>query len=164
MQHVVSFEARPSAINQTIDDLLAGGEVCAPVKLESVVNLLRVRAAVHVDDQRISLALTEVRGKVQADLGLVFPIVDWNVQIGDLWQTLRGKIRREFGVVNQSQQSLIGIGLVQINLEQTSVKCQPFTLSDNIPGVHGARHRTWRSNSCQRRTRSCCIRRRLLWC
>ena len=103
MQHVVSLEARPSAIDQTVDDLLAGGEVCAPVKLESVVNLLRVRAAVHVDDQRISLAFTEVRGKIQADLGLVFSIVDWDVQVGDLWQTLRRKIRRELCVVNQSQ-------------------------------------------------------------
>ena len=62
MQHVVSLEARPSAIDQTVDDLLAGGEVCAPVKLESVVNLLRVRAAVHVDDERISLLFPEVRG------------------------------------------------------------------------------------------------------
>ena len=103
MQHVVSLEARPSAINQTVDDLLAGGEVCAPVKLEFFVNLLRVRATVHIDDQRISLDLTEVRGKIQADLGLIFPIVDWDVQVGDLWQTLHGKVRRELGVVNQSQ-------------------------------------------------------------
>ena len=103
MQHVISLEARPSAIDQTVDDLLAGGEVCAPVKLEFLVNLLRVRAAVHIDDQGISLALTEVWGKIQADLGLIFPIVDWDVQVGDLWQTLHGKVRRELGVVNQSQ-------------------------------------------------------------
>ena len=103
MQHVISLEARPSAVNQTVDDFLAGGEVGAPVKLESVVDLLRVRAAIDVDDQGISFALTEVWGKIQANLSLVFPIVDWNIQVGDLGQALCGKIRGELCVVNQCQ-------------------------------------------------------------
>lgn len=116
MQHVVSFKSRPSSVNQTVDDFLAGGEVCAPVKLESVVDLLGVRATVDVDYKRISLAFTEIRGKIQADLSLVFPIVDWNVQVGNLRQALRRKIRGELCIIDQCQKSLIGIGLVQINL------------------------------------------------
>ena len=116
MQHIVSLEARSSAINQTVNDLLAGGEVGAPVKLEPVVDLLGVGAAVHVYNKRISLAFTEVRGKIETNLGLIFPIGDWDVQVGDLGQRLRGQISGELGVVNQCQKSLIRIGLVKINL------------------------------------------------
>ena len=116
MQHIVSLEARSSAINQTVNDLLAGGEVGAPVKLEPVVDLLGVGAAVHVYNKGISLAFTEVRGKIETNLGLIFPIGDWDVQVGDLGQRLRGQISGELGVVNQCQKSLIRIGLVKINL------------------------------------------------
>ena len=101
MQHIVSLEARSSAINQTVNDLLAGGEVGAPVKLEPVVDLLGVGAAVHVYNKGISLAFTEVRGKIETNLGLIFPIGDWDVQVGDLGQRLSGQISRELGVVNQ---------------------------------------------------------------
>ena len=116
MQHIVSLEARSSAINQTVNDLLAGGEVGAPVKLEPVVDLLGVGAAVHVYNKGISLAFTEVRGKIETNLGLIFPIGDWDVQVGHLGQRLSGKISGELGVVNQCQKSLIRIGLVKINL------------------------------------------------
>ena len=101
MKHIVSFEARPSAVNEAVDDALAGGEVGAPVKLEPVVDLLGVGAAVHVYNKGISLAFTEVRGKIETNLGLILPIGDWDVQVGDLGQRLSGQISRELGVVNQ---------------------------------------------------------------
>ena len=68
MKHIISFEPRPSAVNEAVDDALAGGEVGAPVQLEAVVDLLGVGAAVHVDDQRVPLALAEVRGQIEPDL------------------------------------------------------------------------------------------------
>ena len=69
MQHIISFEPRASAVNEAVDDALAGGEVGAPVQLEAVVDLLGVGAAVHVDDQRVPLALAEVWGQIEPDLG-----------------------------------------------------------------------------------------------
>ena len=68
MKHIVSFEPRPSAVNEAVDDALAGGEVGAPVQLEAVVDLLGVGAAVHVDHQRVPLALTEVGRQIQSHL------------------------------------------------------------------------------------------------
>ena len=84
MQHVVPLEPGAAPVDQAVDHplattqstqspnsrgLLPGGEVGAPVQLESVVDLLGVRAAVHVDDQRVSLTLAEVGREVEPNLG-----------------------------------------------------------------------------------------------
>ena len=66
--YLLTFESGASAVNEPVDDALAGGEVSPPVQLEPVVHLLGVGAAVHVDHQRVPLALTEVRGQIQPDL------------------------------------------------------------------------------------------------
>ena len=63
-----TFKSRSSAVDLSVDDALAGGEVSAPVQLESVVHLLGVGTAVDVDDQRVPLALAEVGGQIETDL------------------------------------------------------------------------------------------------
>ena len=65
---LLTFESGASAVNEPVDDSLTGGQISSPVQLEPVVDLLGVGAAVHVDHQRVPLALTEVRGQVQPDL------------------------------------------------------------------------------------------------
>ena len=65
---LLTFESGAAAVNEPVDDSLTGGEVSSPVQLEPVVDLLGVGAAVHVDDQRVPLALAEVRGQIEPDL------------------------------------------------------------------------------------------------
>jgi len=99
VEHVVTFKSRPSPVDEPVDDTLAGGEVGAPVQLEPVVDLLGVGAAVDVDDQRVPLALAEVGRKIKTDLGLVLPVVDRDVEVGDLGQGLAGEVPGQLGVV-----------------------------------------------------------------
>ena len=65
---LLTFESGASAVNEPVDDSLTGGQIGTPVQLEPVVDLLGVGAAVHVNDQRVPLALAEVRGQIEPDL------------------------------------------------------------------------------------------------
>ena len=48
---------------------------------------------------------------------MIFPIVHWDVQIGDLGERLAGQVSGELGVVHQGGEPLVRVGLVQVNLK-----------------------------------------------
>ena len=47
---------------------------------------------------------------------MIFPIVHWDVQIGDLGERLAGQVSGELGVVHQGSEPLVRVGLVQVDL------------------------------------------------
>ena len=69
-EEVVAAVARSAAVDGAVDDVLGGGEVGAPVELEAVVDLLRVGAAVDVDEERVLFPLVKVVRQVEPHLGL----------------------------------------------------------------------------------------------
>ena len=69
-EEVVAAVARAAAVDGAVDDVLGGGEVGAPVQLEAVVDLLRVGAAVDVDEERVLFPLVKVVRQVEPHLGL----------------------------------------------------------------------------------------------
>ena len=63
-----------------------------------------------------SLTFAIKRRNSSAYLGLVFPSVHRDVEVGDLGQRLAGQVRGELGVVHQGGEPLVGVGLVEVDL------------------------------------------------
>ena len=68
MKHVISFESGTTPINKTIDDTFTCGKVCTPIKLETIIDLLRVWSTINIDHKWISFALTKIWWQIQSNL------------------------------------------------------------------------------------------------
>ena len=54
--------------------------------------------------------------KLDSDLGLIFAVVHRDVEVGDLGKGLAGEVSGQLGVVHERGQSLVGVCLVEIDL------------------------------------------------
>ena len=62
-EEVIAAVAGASAVDGAVDDVLRRGEVGPPVELEAVVDLLRVGAAVDVDEEGVLFRSSKLCGR-----------------------------------------------------------------------------------------------------